>query len=199
MEIHPVIRHHSAMSLKDSLSASMEPFRYKMEKFRERHDSLRYRSIRLMRKNMLQDNEAHVTALGKALQKLTSNSEAAIKVNGINVLMNVRTAQIDHARKFRENPNPGANPGIHVFEPLINEGELHSMSPLKRKVRFQIEQLQYLGADFEAVTLIYYLEDRMIKERTMTEEQRLRVKSRLLKLTPKGEYYLNELRSLLCG
>ena len=197
--IHSVTKNHPIMSLRDSLSASMEPFRYKLEKFRERHPTLRFRSIRLMRKNMLLSQVEHTSALGEALAKMTSNSEAAVKCNGINVLFHIRTKHLEHANKFRNSQNPASSPGLHRFEVMVAENEIHSMSTKKRKLRFQLQQLQYLSADFEAVALIYYLESKMIQEGIMTEEQRLRPKSKLLKLTPKGEYYLNELRDLLCG
>ena len=195
----PVVHSHSNMSLRDSLSSSMEPFRYKMEKFRERHQSLRYRSIRLMRKSMFLDQEAYEVAINKALAQVTSNSEAAAKVHGINVLFEIRTKQIAHATKFRNKASPGGSPGVHSFEPIVTEAQIHSMSSLKRKLRFQRDQIQFLSADFEAIVLIFFLEDNMIKEGVMNDEKRLKTTSKLLKLSPKGEYNLNEVRSLLCG
>ena len=175
----------------------MEPFRAKIEKYKQRFPYLKFKSMRLQRKSMLKDETYHLEAINKAYQQVFSTSEAAGKPRGRKLLNTIRSSLKKHSNSYRVSTKSVKD--FHVFKPIIQPNDLHSRCHLGQYLRYQQSWLQFLGSDMEAIIMIYYLEGKMLRLKKIRKDQRLKDKSKMKKLTLEAEDRMNDLRTLMCG
>ena len=181
--------------LRDNLQRAARIQMLRLERYVRARPHHRYLSMRLLRLKFLLDTEVHEKYIREAYDILSEKAPAADKVGGLHILLVVRDVLIEHGESVRA--NKASAPSLETrYTILKTRNEVHPMCPIKRKLPQQIEFLQVLGADMEAMAIMLYCEQRLVKDGLILEDEKIKATNAIFEVNNEAEKCLNDLRMI---
>ena len=167
----------------------------RLDRYVRSRPQYKYLSMRILRLKFILNTEAHEKYIRLAYDLLSEETLVADKVGGLHILLLIRDVLVDHGTEVRN--NKAAAPSLeHRYQVIKTMAQVHPMCPIKRKLPQQIEFLQVAGADMEALALIMYLEDKLVKDGKILKDDRLPQDHQVYEVNGEVEKCLNDLRML---
>ena len=180
----------------DALGRTHKRYKDRLESYKNERPQLIYMSMRQKSNQFIRDEKAFKDSVEEVYDHIAAKSAAASKSCGLQILLIVRQVLLDYGQEMRDTGK--AKVVQHRFKNLRVPTEIPSTNKhYRRKCKKQKILFQTLAADFEAMSLILYLENRMVKSRIIHEDDKLKMEDALFTLNVKAEESLDDLRMIL--
>ena len=179
----------------DNLQRAARVSIQRMTKYVKIRPQFRYYSLRIQRMNFLLADD-HSEFIDQAYETIHANSLAANLVGGSHILLVIREKLIKHAKDLKANKILTTPSADHLFEPIKTKNEVHPMCPIKRKLPQQVEFLQIVAAEMEAIAQTLFMEKQLLKQGSIVKDQMIGTDHVIFKLNPQIEKCLNDLRMI---
>ena len=180
----------------DALGRTHAIFKDKVEEYKEVRPPFRFLSMRNQSNKFIRDEKAYGDSVEDAYDQIAATSRAASQACGLQILLRTRDVLHEYGSDMRERGHSRAVQ--HRFQNLRIPSDIPETNQYyRRKCKKQKIYFQTLAADFEAQSLMIYLEKSLVKSGYIVEGEKLQMTNELFKLHPKAEEALDDLRMIL--